>query len=69
MRTFKRGDKVEWSSHGGTAEGRVIKKLVAPTQIKGHHVSASEDNPEYLVETESGSQAAHKPDALRPRSD
>jgi hypothetical protein len=32
--------------------------------IKGHHVTASKDNPEYLVETDDGKQAAHKPEAL-----
>ncbi len=29
--------------------------------IKGHKVAASEDNPEYLVETDDGKRAAHKP--------
>lgn len=64
-RTFKAGDKVWWSSHGGTAHGNVVKKLTGPTHIKGHHAAASADNPEYLVETEDGKQAAHKPGALR----
>lgn len=66
--SLKAGDKVSWSSHGGTAKGRVVKKLTSPTDIKGHHVAASEDNPEYLVETEDGKRAAHKPGALRRRS-
>ena len=69
MTEFKHGDEVEWSSHGGTAKGRVVRKLTSPTEIKGHHVAASNDNPEYLVETDSGAQAAHKPDALRRRAD
>ncbi len=66
-KTFRAGDKVSWSSHGGTAHGKVVKKLTGPTEIKGHHVAASADNPEYLVETEDGKQAAHKPGALRKR--
>ena len=33
--------------------------------IKGHKVTASKDNPEYLVETEEGKRAAHKAGALR----
>lgn len=66
-KTFRKGEKVEWNSHGGTAEGKVVKKLTSPTDIKGHHVAASEDNPEYLVETEEGKRAAHKPDALKKR--
>jgi hypothetical protein len=63
---FKKGDKVEWETSQGTTSGTVKKKLTEPTDIKGHHVAASEDNPEYLVESEeSGGQAAHKPEALK----
>lgn len=66
-KSLKAGDKVSWSSHGGTAKGKVVKKLTSPTDIKGHHVAASRDNPEYLVETGDGKRAAHKPGALRKR--
>jgi len=61
---LKSGDRVTWKSHGGTAEGKVVKKLTSPTQIKGHKVTASKDNPEYLVETDEGKRAAHKSEAL-----
>jgi hypothetical protein len=61
---FKAGDRVTWNSHGGTAEGKVVKKLTGSMTIKGHKVAASKDNPEYLVETDEGKQAAHKPEAL-----
>ena len=64
MTEFKKGDKVKWKSRGGEAHGTVVRKLTSPMDIKGHHVAASKDNPEYLVETDSGAQAAHKPDAL-----
>ena len=63
--SLKAGDKVSWSSHGGKAQGKVVKKLTAPMTIKGHKVAASKDNPEYLVETEEGKQAAHKAEALQ----
>ena len=62
--TFKAGDRVKWNSHGGTAEGKVVRKVTAPMTIKGHKVAASKDNPEYLVETGEGKRAAHKPEAL-----
>lgn len=63
---FKPGDKVEWNTSQGRTTGTVKKKLTRPTDIKGHHVAASPDNPEYLVESsKSGGQAAHRPDALR----
>ena len=64
---LKSGDSVSWKSHGGTAKGKVVRKLTSPTQIKGHKVAASKDNPEYLVETEEGKQAAHKAGALTKR--
>ncbi len=78
---FKKGDKVEWNTSQGKTTGEVEKKLTSPTDIKGHHVAASEDNPEYLVKSDksrqfaqrggpphatgSGKEAAHKPDALK----
>jgi len=61
---IKSGDRVTWKSHGGTAEGKVVRRLTSPTQIKGHKVAASMDNPEYLVETDEGKRAAHKAEAL-----
>lgn len=61
---LKAGDRVSWSSHGGKAHGKVVKKIAKAMTIKGHKVAASEDNPEYLVETEVGKQAAHKGEAL-----
>ena len=64
---FRPGDAVEWNSHGGIARGKVMKKLTSRTTIKGHQVAASQDNPEFLVETDKGGQAAHKPEALRKR--
>jgi len=61
---LKSGDKVSWKSHDGTAEGKVVRKLTKPTQIKGHKVAASHDNLEHLVETQEGKQATHKAEAL-----
>jgi len=62
---LKPGDRVEWDSSQGTVTGKVKKKLVSPTEIKGHHVAASPEHPEYLVASEkTGAQAAHKPEAL-----
>ncbi|HST44028.1 MAG TPA: DUF2945 domain-containing protein [Luteimonas sp.] len=65
---LRKGSKVEWQTPQGKAVGKVEKKLTAPTKIKGHKVSASADDPQYLVTSDaSGKQAAHKPDALKPR--
>ncbi|BDI20030.1 hypothetical protein ANSO36C_58320 [Nostoc cf. commune SO-36] len=63
---FKKGDRVEWNTSQGKTTGKIVNKLTSPTDIKEHHIAASEDNPEYLVESDkTGKQAAHKPDALK----
>ena len=63
---FEKGDKVSWNTSQGKTQGTVEKKLTEPTDIKGHHVAASEDNPEYLVKSDkSGKKAAHKPESLQ----
>lgn len=62
---LKAGDKVSWKSSGGTAHGKVVKKQTSPTTIKGHKVAASTDDPQYIVETDDGAKAAHKPEALK----
>ncbi|MFK0247814.1 DUF2945 domain-containing protein [Amycolatopsis azurea] len=62
---FRKGDKVRWNSHGGQAEGEVLKKITSDTEAGGRTVRASEDEPQYLVRSEkSGGEAVHKPDAL-----
>lgn len=63
-KALKAGDKVSWKSHGGEAHGKVVKKITSPMKIKSHKVAASPDNPEFIVETDEGKRAAHKPGAL-----
>ena len=66
-KTLKPGTKVAWETSQGETHGTVMRKLTRPTDIKGHHVAASPDNPEYLVESDkTGAEAAHKPGALKP---
>ena len=63
---LKAGDKVTWDTSQGKTEGKVVRKQTTPTQIKGHKVAASKDNPEYIVKSDkSGKEAAHKPSELR----
>jgi len=65
-KTFKKGDRVEWSSHGGTAVGTVERRITSDTEAAGRKVKASVDEPQYLVKSEkSGGTAVHKPSALR----
>jgi uncharacterized protein YijF (DUF1287 family) len=62
---LKAGDRVSWKSHSGEAHGKVVRKQTSETQIKGHKVAASKGNPQYIVETDEGKRAAHKPAALQ----
>ena len=63
-RDLKSGDAISWQSHGGTAHGKVVKKVTGQMEIKGHHVAATPGDPQFLVETKAGKRAAHKPAAL-----
>lgn len=66
---LKKGDKVEWNSSQGTIKGTVEKKVTSPMKIKTHQVSASKENPEYLVKSDkTGAKAAHKPGQLKKKS-
>jgi plastocyanin len=63
---LKPGDEVKWDTSQGETHGKVVRKQTTPTQIKGHKVAASKDNPEYIVKSaKSGKIAAHKPAELR----
>ncbi|BAY13834.1 hypervirulence associated TUDOR domain-containing protein [Calothrix sp. NIES-2098] len=62
---LNKGNKVKWNTAQGETTGEVEKKLTSPTDVKGHHVAASKDNPQYLVKSDkTGKEAAHKPEAL-----
>ncbi|MBF5082801.1 DUF2945 domain-containing protein [Quadrisphaera sp. INWT6] len=63
--TFRKGDDVEWSSHGNTVEGTVEKKITEDTKAGGRQVRASDDDPQYLVKSDkTGKEAVHKPESL-----
>jgi hypothetical protein len=66
----KKGDRVQWDSHGGTAEGEVEKKITKDTEAAKRTVRASKQEPQYLVRSDkSGGEAVHKPEALRKQRD
>ena len=65
---LRKGDRVKWQSHGGTAVGKVEGKITSETEAAGRKVKASEEDPQYLVRSEkSGGTAVHKPGALKKR--
>jgi hypothetical protein len=60
-----KGDRVRWRSHGGYAEGEVLERITADTEVAGRTVRASSKEPQYRVRSsKSGGEAVHKPDAL-----
>ena len=66
---FRKGDCVEWQSHGTTVTGTIEKKITSDTEAAGRTVRASEDEPQYLVRSDkTGATAVHKPTALRRSS-
>lgn len=65
---FNKGDRVTWKSHGGNAEGEVLRKITEDTELAGRKVRASKDDPQYVVRSDkSGGEAVHKPSALRKK--
>jgi hypothetical protein len=65
---FKKGDRVTWNSHGGTAEGEVLRKITEDTELPCRHVRASTDAPQYHLRSDtSGGEAVHKPSALKKK--
>ena len=68
-KSLEKCDKVSWNSSQGRTHGTVVKKQTSETHIKGHKVSASADNPEFIVKSDkSGKKSAHKADALTKTS-
>lgn len=66
---LKPGDKVAWNTSQGETQGVVVKKQTSETEIKGHKVAASKDDPQYIVKSDkTGAKAAHKPEALKKGS-
>jgi hypothetical protein len=67
-KNLSKGDRVEWQSHGSTAEGEVEEKITEDTEAAGRKVKASQEEPQYRVVSEkSGGDAVHKPEALRKK--
>ena len=66
IKRLNKGDRVEWNTSQGKTTGEVKRKLTSDTDVQGHTAKASQDDPQYLVESEkTGAEAAHRPDALK----
>ena len=62
---LNKGDEVAWDTPYGKTSGTVKRKLTSTTDVGGHTAKATEDDPQYLVESDKkGAEAAHRPDSL-----
>jgi hypothetical protein len=65
-RKFKVGDHVSWNSEAGRVRGRIVKVHTRDVDYKGHTHHASEDEPQYEIESDKTDHVAlHKGSALR----
>ena len=66
VKTFKRGDHVEWNSEAGIVSGVIFKKVVSDVRIKGYVHHASKEDPQYLIKSDKTDHVAiHKGGALK----
>lgn len=66
---FKQGDKVEWNTPQGKTHGKIVEKKTSDFVLDGNKHVASDDEPQYVVESEkTGARAAHKGSALTEKS-
>ena len=64
--TFAIGDHVEWNSEAGRVRGTITKKITSRITFKGYTVHASEDEPQYQIESDTTDHIAmHKGSALK----
>lgn len=65
MSDFTKNDHVSWNTSQGKTTGVIMRKITSDTSIEGNKVTASKDEPQYEVKSDStGKHAIHKPEAL-----
>ena len=63
---FAVGDHVSWNSEAGRVTGTITKVHTADFDYKGHRRRASQDEPQYEIDSDRTDHvAAHKGSALR----
>ena len=63
---FKVGDHVTWNSEAGMVSGHILKVHTADVEYKGYIRHASEDDPQYEIQSDKTDHIAmHKGKALR----
>ncbi|MBC7368104.1 MAG: DUF2945 domain-containing protein [Undibacterium sp.] len=65
-KAYKVGDHVGWNSEAGRVRGTIRKKITSAIAFKGYTVRASQEEPQYLIESDTTDhRAMHKGSALR----
>jgi hypothetical protein len=65
-KVFKVGDHVTWNSEAGHVSGRITKVHTKNADYKGHTHHATEDDPQYEIESDKTDHIAmHKGTALK----
>jgi hypothetical protein len=63
---FNIGDHVEWNSEAGRVRGTIKKRITSQIIFKGYTVHASQDEPQYLIESDKTDHLAmHRGSALK----
>ena len=63
---FKIGDHVEWNSEAGHVRGIIKEKVTSAIRFKTYTVHASEEEPQYLIQSDTTDHMAmHKGAALK----
>jgi hypothetical protein len=66
--SLSKGSSVEWNTPQGKTHGRIVEKKTSDFELDGHTHRASNDDPQYVVESaKTGARAAHKASALTER--
>ncbi|MBB2927774.1 MULTISPECIES: hypervirulence associated TUDOR domain-containing protein [Paraburkholderia] len=58
---LKTGDRVTWNTPQGMTTGTVVRRIIRDTELDGHTVAASKDDPYYEVESEKSGQHTVQP--------
>jgi hypothetical protein len=62
---LSKGTLVEWNTSQGKTHGKIVEKKTSDFELDGTKHRASEDEPQYVVESaKTGAMAAHKGSAL-----
>ncbi|MGO4146431.1 DUF2945 domain-containing protein [Paenarthrobacter sp. YAF11_1] len=66
---LSKGTRVEWNTSQGKTHGKIVEKKTSDFVLDGNTHRATEDEPQYVVESgKTGARAAHKGSALTEKN-